>query len=78
MSNQPTGLIPIARFCGQCTCGCPELAIASDADESCRIVISDDFGSRIQMSEDQFWALVEEVRTESFKRTFTDSLRAVR
>lgn len=42
----------IATFCGQCDCGCPELYLDERADEDRRVVITDDFGARIQMSLD--------------------------
>jgi hypothetical protein len=52
----------IATFCGQCNCGCPELWIDPDAAEERRVVITDDFGQRIQMSVEQLDALVMDVK----------------
>ncbi|ALG14115.1 hypothetical protein [Kibdelosporangium phytohabitans] len=52
----------IATFCGQCNCGCPELWIDADATEEQRVVITDDFGQRIQMSLAQLHALVSDVK----------------
>jgi hypothetical protein len=52
----------IATFCGQCNCGCPELHLDDDAAAEKRVVITDDFGQRIQMSLDQLADLVADVR----------------
>jgi hypothetical protein len=52
----------IATFCGQCNCGCPELYLDDAAAPERRIVITDDFGQRIQMSLEQLADLVADVR----------------
>jgi hypothetical protein len=52
----------IATFCGQCNCGCPELHIDEAAEADKRVVITDDFGQRIQMSLSQLADLVADVR----------------
>ena len=52
----------IATFCGQCNCGCPELYLDDTATPEQRVVITDDFGQRIQMSLDQLADLVADVR----------------
>lgn len=52
----------IATFCGQCNCGCPELFVDDTAASERRIVITDDFGQRIQMSVGQLADLVADVR----------------
>ncbi|SDI64584.1 hypothetical protein SAMN05192558_106134 [Actinokineospora alba] len=52
----------VATFCGQCSCGCPELWIDPDAPEEKRVVITDDFGQRIQMSVGQLTDLVADVK----------------
>lgn len=57
------GLTRIAVLCGNCNCGCPELFIDHTASEDRRIVITDDFGQRVQMSADQLLALIEETRS---------------
>jgi hypothetical protein len=62
MSND-TGLQHIATFCGQCNCGCPELYIDHSAAPERRVVITDDFGQRIQMSHDQLRDLVADVKS---------------
>lgn len=53
----------IATFCGQCNCGCPELYLDDAATPERRIVITDDFGQRIQMSLGQLADLVADVRS---------------
>jgi hypothetical protein len=52
----------IATFCGQCNCGCPEVWVDYDAAEDRRVVITDDFGQRVQLSLDQLAALVADVK----------------
>jgi hypothetical protein len=53
----------IATFCGQCQCGCPELWIDPDAPDERRVVITDDFGQRIQMSLGQLGDLIADVKS---------------
>ena len=57
------GITRIAVLCGNCNCGCPELFIDHAAAEDRRVVITDDFGQRVQMSADQLLALIEEARS---------------
>jgi hypothetical protein len=52
----------VATFCGQCSCGCPQLYVDHDAAPERRIVLTDDFGQRIQMSADQLHDLVADVK----------------
>ena len=52
----------IATFCGSCSCGCPELYVDDDATPERRVVITDDFGQRIQLSLEQLADLVADVR----------------
>ena len=52
----------IATFCGQCSCGCPELWVDDDAAEERRVVITDDFGQRVQLSLAQLADLVGDVK----------------
>mgnify|MGYP007085785541 CR=1 FL=1 len=61
-SSDMSTLERIATFCGQCTCGCPELWIDAEASDERRVVITDDFGQRIQMSMGQLHALVSDVK----------------
>jgi hypothetical protein len=53
----------ILTFCGKCSCGCPELFIDHDAPAGRRIVLTDDFGQRIQLSVEQLHVIVEEARS---------------
>jgi hypothetical protein len=53
----------LALLCGQCNCGCPELLVDHEAPPERRVVITDDFGQRVQMSADQFQVLIEEARS---------------
>lgn len=52
----------IATFCGSCSCGCPELFVDDAAAPEKRVVITDDFGQRIQMSLGQLADLIADVR----------------
>lgn len=52
----------IATFCGTCNCGCPELHVDDTAAPERRIVITDDFGQRIEMSLPQLADLVADIR----------------
>lgn len=63
-SRPPAGraLESVAVFCGNCSCGCPELFLDHAADEDRRVVLADDFGQRVQMSVPQLCALVEQVK----------------
>jgi hypothetical protein len=55
-------LRPIATFCGQCDCGCPQLFVDEAAAPERRIMLVDDFGASIRMSADQFGDLVAHAR----------------
>lgn len=46
-----------------CGCGCPELYADHDAPADRRIVITDDFGQRVQMSADQLRVLVAGIKS---------------
>jgi hypothetical protein len=52
----------IATFCGSCSCGCPELYVDDSAPPERRVVITDDFGQRIEMSRGQLADLVADIR----------------
>jgi hypothetical protein len=56
-------LTRLVVLCGQCNCGCPELLVDHAAPPEQRIVITDDFGQRVQMSADQLQVLIEEARS---------------
>jgi hypothetical protein len=62
MSREPR-LVHVLTFCGECSCGCPELFLEPDAPEERRVVITDDFGQRIQMSLDQLRTIVDQARS---------------
>ncbi|MBG0851567.1 hypothetical protein I2W78_06845 [Streptomyces spinoverrucosus] len=57
------GLEPVAAFCGNCNCGCPQLFVDPAAPAERRVVLTDDFGQRVQMSADQFANLVEDAKS---------------
>jgi hypothetical protein len=53
----------IATFCGQSgECACPELWLDHDAPKERRVVITDDFGQRVELSVAQLADLVEDVK----------------
>lgn len=66
--------VTVARFCGQCTCGCPELAVDLTGPDGQRIVISDDFGHSIHMSSDQFLDIVDQARTGALLKAVAAAL----
>lgn len=74
--DHSAGLTRIAVLCGNCSCGCPELFIDQEATEDRRIVITDDFGQRVQMSADQFLALIEEARSGRLDEAITGLISA--
>ncbi|MCM2580093.1 hypothetical protein [Streptomyces meridianus] len=61
MTGQPP-LEPVATFCGSCNCGCPQLFVDTGASADKRVLLTDDFGQRIQMSADQFGSLLDEAK----------------
>lgn len=63
-----SGLESVAVFCGNCSCGCPELFLDHDADEDRRVVLTDDFGQRVHMSLAQLSALVADVKSGALDR----------
>ncbi|HXR70181.1 MAG TPA: hypothetical protein VN779_05365 [Actinocrinis sp.] len=58
----------VAVFCGNCSCGCPELFLDHGADEERRVVLTDDFGQRVQMSLAQLSVLVADVKSGALDR----------
>jgi hypothetical protein len=64
-------LTSLLVLCGQCNCGCPELLVDHDAPPERRMVITDDFGQRVQMSADQLQVLVEEARSGRLGETLS-------
>ena len=69
-------LTRFALLCGQCSCGCPELFVDHDAAPEKAIVITDDFGQRVQMSADQFAVLIEEARSGRLDQAMAEAARA--
>lgn len=60
--SETDGLEPLATFCGECDCGCPQLFVDPSAPAERRVLLTDDFGQRVQMSAGQFVSLVEEAK----------------
>ena len=54
---------PLATFCGECQCGCPQLFIDDSAPPGQRIVLTDDFGSQVRMSAEQFGGLLAQAKS---------------
>ena len=52
----------IVTFCGNCDCGCPEMFLDHNAPPERRVVITDDFGQRVQMSLSQLRTIVESTK----------------
>jgi hypothetical protein len=52
----------VTTFCGQCSCGCPELYLDPEAPAEQRVVITDDFGQHIRMSVAQLQVIVDDAR----------------
>jgi hypothetical protein len=63
MRDNAGNLTRFALLCGQCSCGCPELFVDHAAPPERRILITDDFGQRVQMSAGQFQVLIDEARS---------------
>jgi hypothetical protein len=63
MHDNNGSLTRLVLLCGQCNCGCPELLVDHEAPPERRIVITDDFGQRVQMSADQLQVLIDEARS---------------
>jgi hypothetical protein len=58
-----TAAQPLATFCGQCSCGCPQLFVDESAPAEQRIVLTDDFGSQVRMSTGQFSDLLAQAKS---------------
>ncbi|WP_409465350.1 hypothetical protein [Amycolatopsis sp. GA6-003] len=74
MSETPAAagnLQPVATFCGNCDCGCPELFVDDAAPPERRVVLTDDFGQRVQMSLAQLKVLVEDVKGGALDKVVT-------
>jgi hypothetical protein len=62
MRDFPTAQ-PLATFCGDCGCGCPQLFVDESAPLEKRIVLTDDFGSQVRMSAAQFGDLLAQAKS---------------
>ncbi len=58
-----TSTQPVATFCGECNCGCPQLFVDESAPLEKRIVLTDDFGSQVRMSTAQFGDLLAQAKS---------------
>jgi diphthamide synthase subunit DPH2 len=56
-------LQPFTTFCGVCNCGCPQLFVDESAPPEQRIILTDDFGSRVRMSAAQFGDLLAQAKS---------------
>ncbi|HVL82712.1 MAG TPA: hypothetical protein VM367_00230 [Pseudonocardia sp.] len=72
---EPGPLRHIATFCGECNCGCPELFLDEAAAPEKRVVVTDDFGQRIQMSLAQLHDLVADVKGGVLDAVLTPAAR---
>lgn len=54
---------PVATFCDQCDCGCPQLFVDESAAPEQRVVLTDDFGSQVRMSAVQFGNLLAQAKS---------------
>jgi hypothetical protein len=62
----------IATFCGSCSCGCPQLFVNETAAPQRRVVITDDFDQRIEMSLEQLTDLVDAARSGALDEVLVD------
>jgi hypothetical protein len=69
-------LTRIALLCGNCSCGCPEVFADHEAAPERRIVITDDFGQRVQMSAEQLLVLIEQARSGLLDEALSVALAA--
>lgn len=69
--TDPTDLVPVMRFCCHCHCGCVELFFDPEGSDEQRVVMTDDFGQRIQMSVAQLRTLVKHVKSGALDETLT-------
>jgi hypothetical protein len=61
-------LVPLAVFCGQCSCGCPTLLLDRDAPAERRLVLEDDFGASIALSVQQFSDIISQAQDGTLTR----------
>jgi hypothetical protein len=63
-------LTRIALLCAECE-NCPEVLVDHAAVPQRRIVITDDFSQRVQMSEEQFRVLIAQARSGRLEEALT-------
>ena len=63
-------LTRIALLCDQCS-NCPEVLVDHEATPQRRIVITDDFGGGVAMSEEQFHVLIAQARSGRLEEALT-------
>jgi hypothetical protein len=63
MDRTADGRRHVATFCGNCDCGCPEVYLAEQAPAERRVVITDDFEQRVEMSLEQLAVLVSDIKS---------------
>jgi len=63
-------LTRIALLCAECD-KCPEVLLDHEAPPQRRIVITDDFSQRVEMSEEQFQALIAQARSGRLEEALT-------
>jgi hypothetical protein len=71
--TDPTGLVPVMQFCCHCHCGCVELFLDPKAPEEQRVVMTDDFGQRIQMSVAQLRTVVKHMKNGALDETLVSA-----
>ncbi|MCA1676283.1 MAG: hypothetical protein LC799_30270 [Actinobacteria bacterium] len=54
---------PLATFCEPGVDHCPQLYVDESAPADQRIVLTDDFGSRVRMSTDQFADMIAQAKS---------------
>ncbi len=54
---------PLATFCGDDDCKCPQLFVDESVPPEQRIILTDDFGSRVRMSAEQFGDLLAQAKS---------------
>jgi hypothetical protein len=71
MSEMSTSPKHLARFCPQCSCGCPELLVDDSASAERRLIMTDDFGQRIHMSVEQFQKFIDQAQSGALTRALS-------
>jgi hypothetical protein len=61
----------LARFCPQCSCGCPALLVDHSAPAERRLIMTDDFGQHIHMSVEQFQKIIDQAQSGALTRALS-------